>query len=182
MKQHVSAAFRFGKARFYSVYRPQPKGCRRSYVNSDVSYLVLHTYATANMTQIAIKTAIKKYFLNQNTFHTVVLYGSMAGENFTANSDVDIAVAADHPLAPEERVELHQDLEKLLARRVDMRDLSTLHGIILYQVLYKGIVVKKENLRYFERKIREMVVFMQDIYPILERGMEQSLREYVDAG
>lgn len=130
------------------------------------------------MTQTEIISQLNRYFTSTEEIHTVILYGSAVTDNYTLNSDVDVAVAADHLLSPEERVDIHQDLEKLLLCKVDLRDLSNLHGTILYEVLFKGKVIKKENVRYFEKKCIEMVVYRQDIYPILKTGMKRRLREF----
>jgi predicted nucleotidyltransferase len=131
------------------------------------------------MIQSDIQKTVQTYFLRRPEIHTVILYGSVTEEYFSPDSDVDIAAAADRLLTPEERVDIHQALEKRIGRRVDLRDLSTLHGVILQQVLCNGRVVKKENPEYFEEKLREMVFYMQDIYPILEEGIEFRLREYL---
>ena len=131
-----------------------------------------------NISQIS--DLIKQYFSTKKDIHTVMLFGTVVEKYFNTESDIDVAIAGDVLLTTEKKVELHQSLAKLLSRKVDLRDLSTLHGIILSQVLRKGKVAKKENHEYFENKLREMIDFRQDILPFLQEGMERRLSGFID--
>jgi predicted nucleotidyltransferase len=133
------------------------------------------------MIQTDIQKTVQTYFLRRPDIHTVILYGSVTEEYFSPDSDVDLAAAADRLLTPEERVDIHQALEKRIGRRVDLRDLSTLHGVILQQVLCNGRVVKKENPEYFEEKLREMVFYMQDIVYAIVTGKLDTFRNFMQA-
>lgn len=134
----------------------------------------------------SILSSVGEYFRGRRDIHTVIVYGSAAeaaggdGIRFTAESDVDVAVAGAAELGPEERLEIYEALTKKLRRDVDVRDLSTLHGIILSQVLLNGVILKKEDPAYFEARLREMIYFRQDMLPIILEGMEYRLREFAD--
>lgn len=140
-------------------------------------------------------SAVEEYFRGRRDIHTVIIFGSAAeaaeaagaaagtegaGIRFSAESDVDVAVAGDTELDPEERLEIYEALTKALGREVDVRDLRALHGIILSQVLLNGVIVKKEDPGYFEARLREMIDFRQDMLPIILEGMEYRLREFAD--
>jgi len=140
----------------------------------------------ADAETVIIKT--REYFMEITDIHTVIIYGSTvkavegAVEFVSGESDIDIAVAGDDVSDPERRRMLYEELSEELGREVDIRDLSSLHGIILSQVLLGGIVVKRENLRYYESKLREMLYFREDMLPILLKGMENRLNEFVHGG
>ena len=66
----------------------------------------------------------------------MLLYGSVAKDRFKAHSDVDIAVSADRLL--EDGVEL----SALLDRPVDVLDLFSTEGLILYKIMTGHIRIK----------------------------------------
>lgn len=122
---------------------------------------------------------LRDYFSEKADIHTVLLYGSAADNTFAEESDIDLAVAGEGELTPDELVEIHQTLEKMLSRKVDLRDLSRLHGLILSQVLLYGTMIKKADPAYFEKRMSEMIEFRQDILPIQREGMICRLKEFV---
>ena len=67
-----------------------------------------------------------------------ILYGSAASERLTDESDLDIAVAFNEPLAFSEHLDLVVRLEQAAGRRVDLVDLLTADPILRMQVVRYG--------------------------------------------
>jgi predicted nucleotidyltransferase len=89
----------------------------------------------------AIRTVVESY-----PVRLAVLYGSHARGTATAASDVDVAVAFDAALSPDERlrrrVELTADLASALATDdVDVADLDSITPAVGRSVLEDGIVL-----------------------------------------
>ena len=119
-------------------------------------------------------------FRKREDIHTVLLYGSAVDGIFTDDSDVDVAIAGQQELSPEEKVVIYQELEKGLKRKVDVRDLNRQNGIFLCQILMNGVLVKNSDPGYLEKRTAEMIEFRQDILPILREGMTDRLHRFAD--
>jgi predicted nucleotidyltransferase len=70
----------------------------------------------------------------------IYLFGSQAGEGGRPESDVDLAVLADHPIAPGTLFALTGQLERLLGATVDLVDLGTSSTVLRMQVVSTGEV------------------------------------------
>ena len=64
-----------------------------------------------------------------------VLFGSAARGELRAASDIDIAVAAERPLASEMRYRIIQAIAAVGGRPVDLVDLKTARGVVLARAL-----------------------------------------------
>jgi len=64
-----------------------------------------------------------------------VLFGSAARGDLRADSDIDIAVAAQGPLASETRYRITQAIAAIGGRPVDLVDLRTARGVVLARAL-----------------------------------------------
>ena len=74
-----------------------------------------------------------------------ILFGSAAKGRLTAQSDVDIAVAANKVLSVESRCDLAVALSCALGREVDLIDLQAVSGPILEQALCSGRILKNND-------------------------------------
>ena len=72
-----------------------------------------------------------------------IVFGSAASGTATACSDLDVAVAAERPLAAGRRLELIEALSAATNRDIDLVDLMAASGPILKQVLSKGAILQK---------------------------------------
>ena len=93
----------------------------------------------------------------------VVLFGSVAAGTATAESDLDVAVAADHPLTVEERISLINALAERFGRPVDLIDLSVASEPLLGQILRHGRRILGSDTLYGElisRHVFEQADFM----------------------
>ena len=67
-----------------------------------------------------------------------VLFGSVAQERQRPDSDLDIAVAADHPLTVAEKIAMTQALAEKTGRPIDLIDLATVTEPLLGQIVQHG--------------------------------------------
>ena len=77
--------------------------------------------------------------LTGHDLRLVVLFGSLARGDATANSDLDIAVLADHPLTDPDRQSLVETLALAVDRPVDLIDLRTVGEPLLGRILAEGV-------------------------------------------
>jgi predicted nucleotidyltransferase len=121
------------------------------------------------MTADGVREAVREALRQMPAVRVGVLFGSAARDRMSRRSDVDVAVAADSPLTPDERIELALALERRVHRQVDLLDLRALRGLILYEVLTKGVVVKNEDTTYLGRLYKDAVFYEADVLPLWRR-------------
>jgi len=82
------------------------------------------------------------------SIHIAILFGSLATGKYRRNSDLDLAVGADRPLAPEEKLELIMALAEALGRPVDLVDIFTAGEPLLGEILAGGRRITGDDARY----------------------------------
>lgn len=81
---------------------------------------------------------IKQVLERHETIHLAVLFGSLAQGEAGQDSDLDLAIGADHPLATHERIQLITELAKALGRPVDLVDIYLAGEPLLGQIVTRG--------------------------------------------
>jgi predicted nucleotidyltransferase len=97
-----------------------------------------------------------------------ILFGSAAQGRLTENSDADIAVAGNAVMSMDRRVELAVDLTKVAGREVDLVDMKAVSGLILQQILTKGVMLFKDPACY-AALLKRMLFEQADMMPYTER-------------
>ncbi len=104
------------------------------------------------------------------------VFGSVIKNRLTPESDIDIAVAADHRLTFEQRQAVLLDLNSELPCEVDLIDLHRVYGPILQQALC-GKIIKKTSPELFAFLLRKMWYNQADMMPytrmILKKNAER---------
>lgn len=77
-----------------------------------------------------------------------VLFGSLARNAADIDSDLDLAVSADRPLDPDEKMQLIMDLAEAIGRPVDLVDFSTVGEPLLGQIIAGGRRLQGNDSRY----------------------------------
>lgn len=77
-----------------------------------------------------------------------VLFGSLARNAAGVDSDLDLAVSADHPLDTHEKMQLIMDLAETIGRPVDLVDLFTVGEPLLGQIITGGRRILGDDERY----------------------------------
>jgi predicted nucleotidyltransferase len=101
------------------------------------------------------------------------LFGSAAQGRLTAHSDVDIAVAAQRKLTPEDKVRLSQALSSALKKEVDLVDLQDVSGLILEQALCKAVIVKNDDHELYARLLKRLWYNQADMMPYVKQILAQ---------
>jgi predicted nucleotidyltransferase len=110
-----------------------------------------------------IDAQLKKVFAHFPKIALVVLFGSVASGRQRADSDLDIAVAAEQSLTAHEKTALISALADHTGRPIDLVDLSVVSAPLLGQILRHGRRILGSDTLYGElisRHVFEQTDFM----------------------
>jgi len=105
----------------------------------------------------------------------LILFGSRARGDAWAQSDWDLAYAADPGFDADHFMSAVADL--LAADRVDLVDLDRAGGQLRYRIARDGQVLSVDDEARFERFWLDAVSFWCDAEPIVRRGYDELLGE-----
>jgi len=96
-------------------------------------------------------------FLNKDNISTVLTFGSFNNDNFSEESDIDIAIIGKHKIDLEEILEIELFLGRLLKREIDVIDLKSrsLNLFLKINVLNDGIVIYSNDDNYNLEKLKD---------------------------
>lgn len=98
-----------------------------------------------------------------------ILFGSIGRGQARPDSDLDLAVAADRPLDPDEKRRLIEEMAQLSSRPIDLVDLQTTGGLLLQEVLTKGKRIYTTDNRVYAELIKKMLFNAADFMPYRNR-------------
>jgi predicted nucleotidyltransferase len=124
--------------------------------------------------------AILKVLEPRADLHLAVLHGSAAAGTMRKSSDIDLAVAMDHPMSPDELLELATAVSLACGRETDIADLRSSGGLFLHRVLSKGRLVLNRNPQLYNSLALESLEFIQDIQPIVRAAQARRIKEFAD--
>ena len=89
-------------------------------------------------------------FLNKYNISSMLTFGSFNNDNFSEESDIDIAIIGKHKIDLDEILEFELFLEKLLKREIDVIDLrsGSLNIFVKINVLNEGIIIYSNDDNY----------------------------------
>ncbi|AWK52190.1 hypothetical protein DIC82_14805 [Clostridium beijerinckii] len=89
-------------------------------------------------------------FLNKYDISTMLTFGSINNEEFTKESDIDIAIIGKHKIDLEEILEIELFLAKLLNKEIDVIDLKSegLYIFLKINVLNDGEIIYSNDDNY----------------------------------
>ena len=122
--------------------------------------------------------SIQKIFVLYPEIKIAYLYGSAAKNRLRSDSDIDIAVSVQRPLSIDERLDIINSLSKGLGREIDLVDLSTTHGLLLYEIMTKGKLILCKNTPLKTELMKEVVYFAEDFLPQIEDFLERKIRRF----
>jgi uncharacterized protein len=125
-----------------------------------------------NMTE-----ALSKLFQSQSNILVAILFGSCAQSNQTFESDVDIAVLADGPIAAEFRIKLIEEIALVTGRSVDLIDLSLAGQPLLGQILKNAVRLKGTDSDMAKLYVRN-VLEVADFLPYVTRTLKERQRAW----
>jgi predicted nucleotidyltransferase len=109
----------------------------------------------------------------------VILFGSMAEGRERANSDIDLAVAADRPLSAQEKLSLMDTIGAQVGRPGDLIDLRTAGEPLLGKILEKGIQLVVRDRPHLAELIKRHLYDSEDFLPYRRRILEQRRQAWV---
>lgn len=89
-------------------------------------------------------------FLNKYNISSMLTFGSFNNDNFSEESDIDIAIIGKHKLELDEILETELFLERLLKREIDVIDLRSrnLNIFLKINVLNEGVITYSNDDNY----------------------------------
>lgn len=112
-------------------------------------------------------------------FSLVELYGSAASGRMNSRSDIDLAVGSERGLSNNDCLDLSLELTELLNREVSVIDLEKMEGLILSEVLTKGITLKNSSSHYKSRLLIRMFEYSEDIFPYEQLAFKKKLQRFL---
>ena len=86
-----------------------------------------------------IQSTLRDALARAADLRLAMIFGSVARGEARANSDIDVAVLADHTLSADERIRLIESIAQTTGRAVDLVDLTTAGPPLLGEILRDGI-------------------------------------------
>lgn len=103
----------------------------------------------------------KKVFTNKN-INNVIIFGSLSKDNFSIESDVDIAIISEKKLSIMDELNITAKLEDILERSIDLIDINddNINNFIKIEALNSKLVVIQDELlestiEYYDRFYKE---------------------------
>jgi predicted nucleotidyltransferase len=101
-----------------------------------------------------------------------ILFGSVATGRATRDSDLDLAVAADHPLDAEEKLNLIADLAEATGRPIDLIDLHRVGEPLLGQIFKYGKRLLGSD-EHYARLLTRHLIDEADFMPYYRRVLAE---------
>lgn len=117
--------------------------------------------------------SIIKILKNHPNIELAILYGSVAEDKATFESDIDIAVAGQNSLSSDKKMSLINELATASGRSVDLVDLQTTHGTLLKQILTRGSKIYSNNKPLYANILKRMLFEDADMMPYYYRTIRK---------
>ena len=150
--------------------------------NSDIANTIDLLYCIKRMvtSKSVIISMITSHISNDPKLDLCILYGSAALGRLSAHSDVDIAVGSVKKLTNNYCLELSRELTLAMDREVSVIDIDKMEGVILQEVLTKGITLKNGEPNYKAGLIVKMYEFTEDILPFQMMGINKKVAKFLN--
>lgn len=103
-----------------------------------------------------------KSIFYKNKITNVIIFGSLSKNNFSLESDIDIAIIAEKKISINEELAMTTELEELLGRSIDLIDINddSVNNIIKIEALNSKFIVIQDNMLdeaigYYEKFYKE---------------------------
>ena len=108
-----------------------------------------------------------------------IVFGSLAKERATPESDLDLGVAATQSLDTVMKTTLIEALAEITGRPVDLVDLQAVSGPILQQVLTQGQLIYCTDQMLYAALIRDMLLNQSDMMPYYDRMLAERRKAWI---
>lgn len=118
--------------------------------------------------------------INENDYIDLcILYGSAALDHLSPSSDIDIAVGSKKSLSNDFCMELSRKLTLSTDREVSIINIEKMEGVILQEVLVKGITIKNIKPEYKAQFLSKMYEYTEDILPFQMMGINKKVADFI---
>lgn len=107
-----------------------------------------------------------------------IVFGSIAKESQTRDSDLDIAVLSSKPLTSLKKLKLSGSLAQALGRPVDLVDLQTVGEPLLGQILQYGKRIKGRDSDFAAIALKN-VYANEDFLPLIKRSLKERRERWI---
>jgi predicted nucleotidyltransferase len=111
--------------------------------------------------------------------HFAILFGSIVSGTETPDSDLDLAVQADTPLTPDQRIAITEALALAFNRPVDLIDLHTVGQPLLYEIISGGTQIMGASHLWGKLMYRS-IMENEDFVPYQKRILEGRRRAWMN--
>lgn len=118
---------------------------------------------------------LKIFFANQKDVQLAFAFGSLAANKMRLDSDVDIAILKEQPLALDERIAFMNELAEVTKTDVDLIDLFFEEGLLLKEVMTTGEMLLCKSERALLHLNQRVFSFSEDYEPTYRLMLKQSL-------
>ena len=108
-----------------------------------------------------------------------IVFGSLADERATPESDLDLGVAATQPLDTAMKTMFIEALAEIAGRPIDLIDLQAVNGPILQQVLTQGQLIYCSDQMLYAALIRDMLFNQSDMMPYYDRILAERRKAWI---
>lgn len=130
------------------------------------------------MTRDEIVNRIRVQLQDRQEVKVCLVFGSAAAGNLSPGSDLDIAVCGEEAFTHEYLVDLQLLLSKEFGREVDLLDMNRSDGLILSQVLTKGLKAINREPDLLAYHIMRMLLYNADMYPNYQMMQKAKVRRF----
>ena len=115
---------------------------------------------------------LKIFFEKDQNIHQVILFGSYARGEQTAESDMDIAIQLAEPMEPKQKLYYLEKIYGFTGIDIDLVDLLRVGQPLLSQIMKYGKRLKGSSIQYAELAIKN-VNTAQDFLPAIRSLMDE---------
>jgi uncharacterized protein len=137
------------------------------------------SYRLAMETASALIEHIARLLARYPTIKLGILFGSLAEERATPESDLDLGVAAAESLDTAMKTALIEALAEISGRPVDLVDLRVVSGPILQHVLTRGKLIYCIDRTLYAALIRTMLFNQSDMMPYYDRILAERRKAWI---
>ena len=109
-----------------------------------------------------------------------ILFGSFSEGKENKESDLDIAVAADHQLVAEEKMKIIDALAQKFNRPIDLIDLQTKREPIFSRAITKGKLVFCHDRKLYAELIKIVMFNAADFLPYRSRILKERRKAWIN--
>ena len=136
-------------------------------------------YRLAMETASALIEHIARLLARYPAIKLGILFGSLAEERATPESDLDLGVAAAESLDTAMKTALIEALAEISGRPVDLVDLRVVSGPILQHVLTRGKLIYCIDRTLYAALIRTMLFNQSDMMPYYDRILAERRKAWI---